>query len=203
MKRAIETEIWARNGWDGEAQVTRVEFQARSTVLREWNLRDPNALEQSIDEVWQYGARWVRLVIPGTATRLKNCRLDPRWASVMAITFTHSAQPRERSRVSGGASVEHATGAMRSYVASNRKLQRIPLSTADGEVCNREHGLIDSMTAVEQEAFVRRELRRLTSHYANEASCEYIQKYGSREAALRLLVAHNATVARFSSLDER
>ena len=204
IKREIEHNVWRNNGWDGNAKVTRVEFQLRSSVLRELNLRNPLDLQGALDELWQYGSsKWLRLSVPGSATRVTNWDLDQRWVAVQAVTFAHDAQPRKRTRVSGGATVEHVIGALRSQVASEGNLKRVELATSDGEVLRNERELVDSMSEAQQENFVRREFRSLTTKFLLNAPDEYLRKRGTRDAAYRLLTGHNATAARFASLDER
>jgi hypothetical protein len=100
IKREIEYDIWRKNGWNGNARVTRIEFQLRSSVLRELHMRNPLELQNALDELWQYGAsKWLRLCVLGSATRATNWDLDQRWVGVQAVTFMHQAQPRRRARV--------------------------------------------------------------------------------------------------------
>jgi len=57
-KRAIEHEIWSRNGWNGIDPVTRIEFQHRGEFLDDVSLRDIDTLASRLDEIWQLDVRF-------------------------------------------------------------------------------------------------------------------------------------------------
>jgi hypothetical protein len=131
-KAAMEHAIWRQAGWDGNACVTRVEFQVRGEALDEFKLRDPDALPERIDGLWAYlaglqgandtGKRsicWLRLVDPSTATRRSRADVLPIWRTVAAHVFRHRpTAPADRSRVRlGGATPASAFGSVLSCVA--------------------------------------------------------------------------------------
>lgn len=93
-RRAAEEDRWRENGWDGEAPVTRVEFQIRGEAIKELGLRNPDAclesvlargvkglravdqrvahdgdgcvmgLIETLPRLWQTLLDWVRIVLP-------------------------------------------------------------------------------------------------------------------------------------------
>lgn len=67
--RLAEESRWRDGGWDGEAPVTRVEFQLRGVVLAEMGLRDPDAPLEPIVAAGTYtdknGRRCQRKVVTG------------------------------------------------------------------------------------------------------------------------------------------
>ena len=144
-KLAIEHTNWRGNLWDGASQVTRVEFQLRGEVLDELKLRDLQNLEGTLDGIWQTGVRWLRIVEPKSATRLSRCQLDSRWRAVTEVQFKHIAAPIKRVRVRGGATAEHAMGAVRSRLAGALKLTKVEFFTNDGEVIANEKAIANSL----------------------------------------------------------
>lgn len=133
-KREEEHARWKAAGWDGEAPVTRVEFQLRGGVLAELKerdtgdgelrerrtLRDPAALFASLDDVWSYCTqRWVRLIVEGTSARRSRCREDRRWAAVQRVTFLGVAMPvASRTRLHAPAPSKRMVGQALDLVAA-------------------------------------------------------------------------------------
>lgn len=119
-KRSLEESLWRAYGWDGESPVTRVEFQLRGEALSTFELRDPALIEVSLDPLWQYLTRdWLRLVVPGTSSRLSRCEVDPRWALLQGTVFVHESDPARRVYLRKGASAKHALGGLLSFSAAS------------------------------------------------------------------------------------
>lgn len=137
-KRAIELEAYRRAGWLEGETVARLEFQLRGKVLKEFNLRDPFKVAESLDKMWAYlTRRWCRLVELDTATRASRCRIDPRWEVVQAVVFQHKAAPAERKRERrGGATVAQTLGCMLSLLGGEGKLPDV--STIDRDENGRK-----------------------------------------------------------------
>jgi len=117
-KAAFEFRRWLESGWDGVGNVTRLEFQLRGEVLQELCERRVDAVLTELDSWWAYCVGdgmdhlgWMRLVLPGTATRLRRCELDPRWVAVRAVVFRHKQAAAVRVRVRGFATSAQAWGA--------------------------------------------------------------------------------------------
>lgn len=54
-------ELWARNGWDGESPVWRVEFRMRRDFLREASINTLGDVEDKLAGLWSYAtAHWLR-----------------------------------------------------------------------------------------------------------------------------------------------
>ena len=201
-KRAIEHARWLRAGWSGESRVTRVEFQHRGTFLDEVKLRDPEQLSSKLDAVWQRDTRWLRIVDRTTASRLHHCRLDPRWSAVQDVVFSHRAEPIVRERRRGGASPTHVAGAALSRLAAMGLIRRIdPGWDTYGEILD-ERRFVDTMTAAESEQWAREYVSRTFAKAGADIVDSMIHRFGANEAAYRLLLRNNATVARFSSTDD-
>lgn len=56
-RREAEEARWRAQGWDGEAPVTRVEFQMRGQILKELGIRDPDACLEPLVRDEMYVAR--------------------------------------------------------------------------------------------------------------------------------------------------
>lgn len=153
-KRAMEHARWKENGWDGEAPVTRVEFQIRGGAIKELGLRDPEAIRETVvDEkgkprgqrvmrredgrpvtlterlpwVWMTMLRWMRLVVPDPAQR-HACRLETqwRWTFLELVTFGETV-PVKRCRVRGVASEAMALGVALSQAARAGELDDLAI----------------------------------------------------------------------------
>jgi hypothetical protein len=190
---AAESARWKVHGWNGE-DVTRVEFQARSEVLQQFNARDPDTLAQRLDPMWQYCARkWLRLHVPGVS-RLARAELDPRWKAVQEVEFRHESHCAVRVRDPGGASEAQVIGCARSNLAGRGDLPKYvePLEfQSEGEA----------------QAFVEHELRTLLGLVAwnviDDTRKRLVQTHGTTErswsrVANDLLREHNAVAARFA-----
>ena len=201
-KREIEHELWRLGGWDGELSMTRVEFQLRSEVLHEMGLRDdPGELEDHLDAIWQRCVLWLRIIEPDTATRRKRCKLDPRWEAVTETIFVHPAEPIERKRRRGGAKPEHVLGTMRSRQASTGQLGHIELNTADGEVLD-EKSYVERLSIEEARVELVEHVEDMYAKSANDTLQSLIQKRGEKDAWRHAIAQNNASVARFSSVDD-
>lgn len=156
-KRATEESIWraAAVPWqgpegddDGEA-VTRVEAEIKGEVLRQFVIagasaaderntaRNPDVLIAMLDTIWSYvTSAWVRLVMPGEASRLSRCPVDARWTVARDVRFAHVAMPMVRRRHRMGSDAAGSLGAVNSCVASRGKTY--PIAIAPGMIAS-EH----------------------------------------------------------------
>jgi hypothetical protein len=191
-KAALEHEIWRRNGWDGEQQVTRVEFQLRGEVLDEIHLRDPNNLHEKLDSVWQYCTRWVRCIDLTTATRRKRCALLPAWELAQSVRFVHPDEPVVRHRVRGGATFENMFGTLISYMGSSGRLAQMFRGTVDAFIDSLEYGAVEELTNTVQRVF---------AEAAKAYVSQMLNKHGWREAAARAFAKMQAAHARFAESD--
>lgn len=202
-KAWIEHELWRSAGWNGQDQVTRVEFQHRGEFLDQTELRDPADLAERMDSIWQRDVQWVRMIVPGSATRRHRGEVDPRWKIVQGVTFKHSALPAiRREVVRGGASVGQLLGAMRSRLAANGKLLPIRSLMVNGAEVLDEQGYLEMLTDSQAEAWVHGHLSHLADLAAQECARELGRKLGWRAAVFALFTQNNATVARFSRVDD-
>jgi len=200
-KRHVEESQWGREGWLGES-VTRVEFQARGMALDELDLRDPDNLEERLDALWQYCVSWLRLIEPGSASRLRRCKNDRRWEAVTSLIFFHESAPARRQRVRGGARAEHVLGAARSRLASLGILTSMPLQvTADGEIVGHEE-FVNRLSEQDAAEAAAAYTRTLFEKAAREVTSTLLTQLGPRALLARLYVRNDASCARFGSDDD-
>lgn len=153
-KRALEYAQWRDRGWDEEAPVTRVEFQLKSGALKEFGLRDPEAVRETVvDEttgkargqtiayradgrpmtlserlpwLWSTMLRWVRLVVPDPTQR-HACRLETQWRwRFLEVVTLGALPPLKRCRVRGKASEAQALGVALGNAAKAGELDAVP-----------------------------------------------------------------------------
>lgn len=184
-----ESARWKANGWNGDDPVTRVEFQLRSEVIKEFGVRAPGVLAESLDAIWKYltcfdvvvcnadgepircrdgsgltvvrdsdgtalvemlrtrKKGWIRLVIPGTASRPSRCKVDPRWQAVRAVRFKSDPEPAIRTRIRGGATVASVLGCARSNLAKDDRLPRFRDDTRFDDEATARQFCIDTLKA--------------------------------------------------------
>lgn len=77
-------EIWLENGWNGEGQVYRCEFQLRRLELRKFGLITWADVVSSNARIWQhYTEKWVRVVIPSeTDSNNRRWHQPPWWQDI-------------------------------------------------------------------------------------------------------------------------
>lgn len=116
-KREGEELLWKSRGWSGEGPVTRVEFQLRTEALRSFGVEGPEGLARALDPLWQnLTHRWCRLALLDNK-RPDRRTLDPRWALLREVRFSHLSLPAARRYFSSGASARQALGNVISYLA--------------------------------------------------------------------------------------
>ena len=202
-KRAIEHGIWEARGWKGQGSVTRVEFQLRNVFLDDVQLRDADGLPAKLDGLWQLCVKWLRMIVPDSATRRSRCALDPRWAAVTAVVFDHEASPIARARKRGGASARHAFGTVLSFAASSRRLERHDCGhDLDGVVLD-EVAFVNRMNDAQAHHYLERVIKRTLDGAGREIAASLVADCGPRQALLLVISRTNAAAARFSSVDDR
>jgi hypothetical protein len=186
-KRAIEEALWRRSGWTGDKPVCRCELQVRGESLDDFDLRNPDDLEERLDAVWQYGfGRWTRLVNP-IRRRLRECPLDARWEPVVGTVFRHVSEPATRHRVRGGATAQQALGTALSRLAS---IGRLP-QTATGD----ERAVIAGMTEDELRCWLAETISTVFEWQADDCYKQLVLAKGLPRAALTTLIKINAVRA--------
>ena len=198
VRREAEEARWrASGGWDGDAPVTRVEFQIRGEAIRDLGLRNPTAPEdpqtgrtfarlgEVLDRVWQRCIQWVRLIVRDNERRTR-CSNDPRWEILKGVTFLRPTSAMHgRRRVRGGASTEQTLGCVLSVLGARSRLQ-----TYDEEVIMASEEIV--VSALSQE------VRLLFAEAGGFVLERMLDKWGGgRRAAQHLAIIVNATRARF------
>ena len=149
-KAAAEESWWKAGGWDGSADVARVEFEFRGEALDELGIRHAvrgdvggaahaEKFAAGLDGLWAYATQlWLRLERRGEGA------VQPRWRAVQGATFERAAAPTVRVRQRGLAKAAQARGAAMSFLARIGEFpaQRWPgRVTCDGEVDTQARGL--------------------------------------------------------------
>jgi len=79
-------DLWQQNGWDGESQVTRFEFQFRRKMLKELQLDSLRDLEAQIPDLWAYATEnWLTARKPSTDTNRTRWPLQDYWKDVQSV----------------------------------------------------------------------------------------------------------------------
>jgi hypothetical protein len=78
--------LWRENGWDGDAPVTRFEFQFRRKALKEFNVDSPQDLEWQKRELWGYATEeWMTVRECSEDTNRARWPVKPFWEDVQAV----------------------------------------------------------------------------------------------------------------------
>ncbi len=81
---------------EGE-QVQRVEAQVRRDALRSMQVMSAEDAIERAGEVYQYVVgKWLRLIVPSSATRRERAELDPRWSLVQSARVAAGVDPATR-----------------------------------------------------------------------------------------------------------
>ena len=199
-KRSIEEARWKGAGWNGQADVVRIEFQMRGEALDEIDdgrLRDPEVLLARLNPIWAYCTRsWLKLVERGKSNRLHRCPVDEGWKVIQGARFgedTGEIAERERRRGVGRARL--ALGTTFSFLAGNLTL--VPLPIARG----REH--VAEWSDERSEVFVHEQIASQFARAPRLIADDLIRTLGPREAAAFVIEKRNAVCARARRADEQ
>lgn len=198
-KREAEEATWRARGWDGEAPVTRIEFQLRGDAMKELGIRDPHTtwdmneripkmagpLGARIDAIWQRCLCWMRLVRL-TSTRLTRCPDHPVWTELRALVFRRAAvrEPAGRVRIRGAVSPDQLIGVALSLLGAREVLE-----------CGDER--LGVMSVDEARATLKRELADVFLRSSDVAAAHLDRRWGPVKALEHFRVANNAARARF------
>src|SRR5260221_8163631 len=96
-------EVWTRNGWDGQARVTRVEFRYKREALRELGVEEAYDFLDQIPGLWAYSSlQWLRHPIPTDDTNRGRWQESPFWVAVQTADFFGAGTPAIRERKHAG-----------------------------------------------------------------------------------------------------
>ena len=130
-KTRTELAAFKAAGWDGSSPVWRVEAQIRTEVLQQLGAGSPEQLAKVLDSLWSYvvGAQdmqrraWLRLVEPGTSTRMERCRTDARWQVFQSARFVGRSPVERVQGRKGGVAPDNALGALLSLLGASSNLR--------------------------------------------------------------------------------
>jgi len=78
-------DLWRNNGWAGNTDVTRVEFQARRGHLKSQGIETMADLESKLPDLWQYFAwEWLSLRDAGKDSNRRRWKVKPFWKLIQA-----------------------------------------------------------------------------------------------------------------------
>jgi len=81
--------IWEKNGWDGQKNIWRIEFQLRRKALKELGIEKVESIKENEDRLWNYlTEQWLKID-------------DPRW-SIVSQTNKPITDPLVRKKVKQG-----------------------------------------------------------------------------------------------------
>jgi hypothetical protein len=95
--------VWTRNGWDGVARVTRVEFRYKRECLRELGVEEAYDFLDQLPGLWAYSsAQWLRHTLPTEDTNRGRWLLSPFWQAIQDVDFFGHGVPAVRERRRAG-----------------------------------------------------------------------------------------------------
>src|SRR6187402_3507713 len=127
VKTKVEMNTYVREGWCPEEEIWRLEAQLRTEALKKRGVQTMDQLVKKVSELWDYcfsGPKpWLRLVVPGTATRVERQRLDERWFPFQENPFeVLGTTSDEVDGDLGGVTAEQALGVAQALLGSKGKL---------------------------------------------------------------------------------
>jgi len=119
-------DIYKRNGWDGEAPVTRLEVSFKREALHDLDIETDHDLMHNLKGLWTYAVGsetvkpWMRYTIPTDDSNQTRWPLHPTWKVVQHAFDSLSEQPaRELIRVKKQeANLDAATASIAGYLSS-------------------------------------------------------------------------------------
>jgi hypothetical protein len=121
LQRPELIDVWRKNGWDGESQVYRQEFEARKEFLNGLKIQTWDDLKLLCGPIWTYlTVEWLRLVVPNPSDS-KRCRwpLHSVWSALSQVPWPDNiGQPIERSAPAYQPSADYAIRQARSALTS-------------------------------------------------------------------------------------
>ncbi|HLI68157.1 MAG TPA: hypothetical protein VKV19_00230, partial [Ktedonobacteraceae bacterium] len=76
-------ELWKAAGWDGIAEVWRVELRFKRPALREMGITSAYDLPTKLSGMWQYGTqKWLRYVVPEADSNRTRWQVHAAWGGV-------------------------------------------------------------------------------------------------------------------------
>lgn len=89
--------LYGDSGLGEGEQVQRVEAQVRRDALRSMQVMSAEDAIERAGEVYQYVVgKWLRLIVPSSATRRERAVLDPRWSLVQSARVAAGVDPATR-----------------------------------------------------------------------------------------------------------
>jgi hypothetical protein len=190
---------WRKNGWNGEDDVTRCEFEVRGDALDEIDggcLRDPEVFLDRLDALWGYCTRiWLRLCEVGMNERRDRWRTDVRWEALQRVSFGQDdGEIATRTRRRHPARARLAVSVSMNYAAVAGVIHRLPIEDAIAHVA--------SWSEERASAYVHERVGVAMIAAGEAAAAEIIESRGPRGAAAFLIEKQNAACARASSAIE-
>lgn len=125
-KKSWFHDLYKRNGWDGEAPVTRLEVSFKREALSDLNIETVFDLIENLKGLWAYAVGsetvkpWLRYTIPTNDQTQTRWPLHPVWATVQhAFDSLNETPARELIRLKKQqANIDAATASIAGYLSS-------------------------------------------------------------------------------------
>ena len=87
--------LWSEVGWDGIQPVWRLEFQYKSEVLKQLNLKSLPAVLGNLNGLWSYSTtEWLKLTIPSDTDKTRSrWAIHPLWIAMSSIDWETTGGP--------------------------------------------------------------------------------------------------------------
>lgn len=95
--------VWALHGWEGDAEVWRVEFQLRRGILKELGVNTIDELLDRLDGIWAYCTKeWLTLRRSNGQANVSRREVRRKWALIQSAKFRELTSPLVRQKVCQG-----------------------------------------------------------------------------------------------------
>lgn len=126
-KKSWFFDLYKRNGWDGEAPITRLEVSFKREALHDLGIETAFDLVHNIQSLWGYavgttsGKPWLRYTIPTTDTNQTRWPLHPLWTSTIQHAFDSLDEEPARELIrhkKQQVNIDAATASLAGYLAT-------------------------------------------------------------------------------------
>ena len=142
-KYRTEIAAYSKAGWTPELSVWRLEAQLRTPVLKKRGVQTMDQLREATASIWEYcfssAHPWLRLAVPGSATRVERQKTDERWTCFQDNPFAGALAVQEiEDGDLGGVSAEQTLGVIQSFLGSKRELDPLETDVSVRDMLDRD-----------------------------------------------------------------
>jgi hypothetical protein len=131
-KKSWFHDLYARNGWDGEAPVTRLEISFKREALHDLDIETIADLVTNLKGLWMYAVGsevvkpWLRYTIPTVDSNQTRWPLHPLWTSIIQHAFDSLNDEPARELIrhkKQQVNIDAMTASLAGYLATRTMLQ--------------------------------------------------------------------------------